>query len=414
MSPQLHTELGPGQLAEMLDGMPERVVRYTVADHVIQYCNPSWAAGHHSTPAEIRGRRLEDLLSVDEQAGLASQLSRLDSEHVHLVDPEPRRAPDAPDRWLSWSDQLLANGHEVLTIGRDVTERHLAELQLAESEARFRSLADGSPDVVFQFSMTPAPHLAYLSPSVERLLGYSSDELEADFGLFLDVIDDEGRAFVASGMSGQPIPARYDLRFTRPDGRVVIGEIQTTLLPDGLQGVGRDVTEVRTLQAELAALALRDPLTGLANRRLLDELLASALQRTQRTGTDLSIVYIDLDAFKAVNDTHGHEAGDTVLREVVQRILSTVRAADVVSRVGGDEFVIMHDAADIGDDGLVARIERSLAAPVALADGTLVRCTASIGEADTSVAGWDPVELVAAADAAMYRVKRTRRSGSSG
>ena len=404
MSPERHSN----QIAEMLDGMPERVVRYSVADHVIRYCNPSWAAGHRSTPEALLGRCLDDLLVADEQVGLADQLSRLGPDQRHLVDPTPRRAPDAPHRWLSWTDQLLGDGEEVLTVGRDVTERHLAEIQLAESEARFRSLAEQSADVVFRFSMSPVPHFSYLSPSVERLIGYRAADLEADFTLFLGAIDEEGRALVARALDGHPLSERYDLRFSHPDGRLVIGEIQITVLSDGVQGIGRDVTEVRALQAELVALALRDPLTGLANRRLLDELLTGAIHRTRRTGADLSVAYVDLDGFKAVNDTHGHDAGDAVLREVVRRMLATVRMADVVSRVGGDEFDIVHDAADIGDGGLIARINDALTEPIELACGSVVRCAASIGEADTRTVGWDPAALIAAADAAMYQVKRSR------
>ncbi len=409
MAPDLHAE----QLAEMLAGMPERVVRYRVRDHVIRYCNPAWAAGHGATPAELRGRCLDELLSADERAGLATQLARLGPDRRHLVDPTPRRAPEAPDRWLSWTDQILGDGHEVLTIGRDVTERHLAELQLADSEARYRSLAEQSADVIFRFSMTPVPHFSYLSPSVERVIGYRAADLEADLALFMDVLDDAGRAFVSQAINGQPVPDRYDLRFTHPSGRVVIGEMQITIVDDGIQGIGRDVTEVRALQAELLALALRDPLTGLANRRLLDELLAGAIHRSRRSGDDLSVAYIDLDRFKHINDTYGHEAGDAVLCEVVRRVLSTVRAADVVSRVGGDEFVIVHDAADNGDDGLIARITDALSEPIEVGSGVRVRCTASIGEADTRTVGWDPAALVAAADAAMYRIKRGRRAAAS-
>ena len=126
----------------------------------------------------------------------------------------------------------------------------------------------------------------------------------------------------------------------------MIGETQTTVVRDAVQGVTRDVTELRRLQDRLAALALRDPLTGLANRRLLDELLDAELARTQRNDVPLAVAYIDLDGLKQVNDTYGHDAGDAVLCEAARRLVSIVRGADVVARLGGDEFVVVYEPRD--------------------------------------------------------------------
>ena len=204
------------------------------------------------------------------------------------------------------------------------------------------------------------------------------------------------------------MPERYDMRFRCADGSIAIGEAQTTTVPGGLQGVTRDVTELRNLQANLADLALRDPLTGLANRRLLDELLESGLARTQRSGTPLAVAFLDLDGFKAVNDVYGHDAGDIVLCETARRLLSVVRGADVVARLGGDEFVIVYEPSDPNADHLIRRIERALSAPVDISGAVSVTCPASIGQADTRAVGRDAGALLAAADADMYDVKRAR------
>jgi diguanylate cyclase (GGDEF)-like protein len=186
--------------------------------------------------------------------------------------------------------------------------------------------------------------------------------------------------------------------------------MQTTLIRNGLQGVGRDVTELRALQEKLTALALRDPLTGLANRRLFNELLDADLARTRRSAQVLAVAFLDLDGFKHVNDTYGHDAGDTVLCETARRLLSMVRGADSVARIGGDEFVIVWEPSEIASDRLIWRLRTALSAPIDL-DGTVsVRCPASIGRADTNEVGYDAAALLAAADADMYRVKRAQRA----
>ena len=162
------------------------------------------------------------------------------------------------------------------------------------------------------------------------------------------------------------------------------------------------------------ALALRDPLTGLANRLLLDELLEAALVRSERNKVPVAVMFLDLDGFKSVNDAHGHDAGDLVLRETARRLLSILRATDVVARLGGDEFVIVCELNECSPGDLIARVDRSLAEPFVIAENVEVSCPASIGHADTRAVGHDPAALLNAADAAMYAAKRARNRSSAG
>jgi diguanylate cyclase (GGDEF)-like protein/PAS domain S-box-containing protein len=395
-------------VAGMLDALPERVIRYRLDDLTVVYCNASWAAGHNVTPADVIGHSIEEFLSAGERVGLKTQLGRIGPDRPLLADEAARPAPRAPGQWVEWVDQYLPgeDGAQVLAIGRDVTGRHIAELNLADSEARFRDLADKSADVVWRFVIDPYPHFDYVSPSVERILGYPPSFFVEDATRFLDVLDDEGRRLIGRALAGERIPDRCDFRFRRSDGSIVIGEMHNTVIRGGVQGVGRDVTELRHLQQELATLALHDPLTGLANRRLFNELLVAAMARTLRDNVPLAIAFIDLNDFKIVNDTYGHDAGDIVLCETARRLMSIVRASDVVARIGGDEFVVAYES-NPGD--VVARIEAALSEPIHIDALTTVRCPASVGSADTSNAGRDPVALLAAADAAMYDVKRARR-----
>jgi diguanylate cyclase (GGDEF)-like protein/PAS domain S-box-containing protein len=190
--------------------------------------------------------------------------------------------------------------------------------------------------------------------------------------------------------------------------------------PDGphVLAVGRDVTERRDAELRLSAseeryreLALRDALTGLANRRLLDELLTIALARTSRSGTSLVVSYLDLDGFKAINDEHGHAVGDAVLEEVGRRLRAAVRDADVIARVGGDEFVVVQECPPDQTERAAARLDHLMSEAITL-EGATIRCGVSVGSVVAEHERAADV-LVAAADAAMYLVKRRRR-GSDG
>jgi diguanylate cyclase (GGDEF)-like protein/PAS domain S-box-containing protein len=400
----------------MLDFLPERVIRFRLRDLTILFCNAAWAAGHGLTPPEVVGLTMDDLLSPAGRADLELQLVRLGPDNPIVVDNQARPAPNVVGQWIEWVDQYLpgageadgADDAEVLAVGRDVTGRRIAELSLAESEARFRDLADKSVDVVWRFFLRPYPHFDYLSPSIERLLGYPRQVFLDDFARFLDILDHEGTELIRRALDGGLMPLRFDLRYRRSDGATVILETQTSDISGGMQGVSRDVTELRSLQESLADLALRDPLTGLANRHLLHELLEAALLRTQRRGLPLAVVFVDLDGLKVVNDTYGHDAGDAVVCETARRLLSVAWTADVVARFGGDEFVIVYEPVDTRPDYFISRIHQAVCAPIALSEEMSVSCTASVGHADTRSVGRDAARLLAAADAAMYEAKRAR------
>lgn len=170
--------------------------------------------------------------------------------------------------------------------------------------------------------------------------------------------------------------------------------------------LGRDLNRafLRRVDSGLARFALHDALTGLPNRRLLLDRLEHALAVHTRGG-DVAVLFIDIDSFKAVNDTLGHEGGDVVLRQVAERFLSVSRAADTVARLGGDEFVVLCEEADAPTSrGVAERMLASLAAPLTV-DGRHVPVTVSIGVA-MARPGDTAASVIQRADAAMYRAKR--------
>jgi diguanylate cyclase (GGDEF)-like protein/PAS domain S-box-containing protein len=172
-----------------------------------------------------------------------------------------------------------------------------------------------------------------------------------------------------------------------------------------------DISLLKTTQQQLEQLASFDTLTGLPNRRLLQDRLGQALLRAARNTTSMALMFIDLDGFKEVNDSLGHDIGDLLLREVALRLQGCVRATDTIGRFGGDEFAIVLEEASLPHQ-LVAvgeRIVAALAAPFCL-DGHVVSTSASIGIALYPPDGTDPVTLLKNADVAMYKAKRAGRN----
>ncbi len=177
-------------------------------------------------------------------------------------------------------------------------------------------------------------------------------------------------------------------------------------------GVKEDITELKRLQDQLTRLAHYDALTDLPNRALFMDRLAQALARAHRRETAFALLYMDLDGFKAVNDTCGHAAGDALLAAVARRLQEAVRASDTVARMGGDEFTVLLEDIHGPEDALrvAEQIRAALAAPFPHGDAEC-RVGISIGIACHPADGTDSDALLRAADGALYQVKRAGRGG---
>jgi diguanylate cyclase (GGDEF)-like protein/PAS domain S-box-containing protein len=175
----------------------------------------------------------------------------------------------------------------------------------------------------------------------------------------------------------------------------------------GLLGITREINELKRAEITLEHLATHDTLTGLPNRYLMFDRLNQLLVRAERYETGFAVLFIDLDGFKRINDSRGHDVGDLVLRGVADRLSQSVRAADTVARIGGDEFVILVEALRAGHDAtaLGQKIQASLGKPFSLPGGDAT-VTVSVGIGLYPEDGRDAEELLKAADVAMYRAKR--------
>jgi diguanylate cyclase (GGDEF)-like protein len=212
----------------------------------------------------------------------------------------------------------------------------------------------------------------------------------------------EGAGLLTDGATEQ--------RLAHPLGREVWAVASAVDLPEAGHGSRLvsfdDATSRRNTEKILLHAALHDSLTDLPNRRLLSDRIETALNRAERTSRTVAVLFLDLDAFKTINDSFGHDAGDTMLVAVARNIISVLRTCDTVARIGGDEFVVLcEDVSSEGDISLlVGRLLEAIRRPVRL-DGQLASVSASIGVAVPGVLNETGDQLVRMADLAMYRAK---------
>lgn len=298
---------------------------------------------------------------------------------------------------------------------RDVTERYrfrhevLAYARHADMVERLAGVGSWEWDL--------ATDTVTWSTEVHRILGVP-EEAPLTYRSFLEHVHHEDRERVERHIAAaveEGLSYAIEGRMVRDDGTVrwvsAQGERVTTARgTTGLRGTLRDITDRKTAELELAALATSDPLTGLANRtRLVDE-LDRALHGHERTGVPVALLVLDLDAFKPVNDTLGHPAGDEVLVALARRFANCLRSDSTLARIGGDEFAVVLLGADHDSAAAIARrLVDAAAKPVVTGAGQEVRVGASVGVTVATTAERGAGELRREADHALYAAKRHGR-----
>ena len=328
---------------------------------------------------------------------------------------------------------------------REVSKHKEALQLLGESEQHFRLLAENMHDVIWVMELDSG-RFSYVSPSVERLRGYTVAEVMAhDVSAALTpesaVKVRNQIAETIARVQGGDLSARNavtEVQQPHRDGHIIDTEVVTNLLLDDsgkplrIIGVTRDITErkhaeaaehaaslklqqqfaeITELQIRLQEQAIRDPLTGLYNRRYLDETLPRELSRAKREGYPLSLIMVDLDHFKQVNDTYGHPAGDTVLRALAEILRHGAREGDVPCRYGGEEFIVALPRMPLAMALERADHWRAAIADLCIRHGELeVRVTLSAGIATFPEHGGDFDTLLKCADLALYAAKHQGRN----
>ena len=297
----------------------------------------------------------------------------------------------------------------------DATERHAAKAELQASEARYRLLAEHTSDVVIQAELDSTR--LYVSPASERVLGYLPDELVGTSAHFLLHPDDVSAfdALLAALKDETRQHATTRQRYRRKNGAFIWAETSFSVLyddqtrtPKGYIASIRDISERHEAETKSLYAACHDPLTGLHNRLILQEHLENAFARSRSRGESFALHLLDLNRFKAVNDSFGHPFGDRLLQDLAIRLRAAVHEDDLVARMGGDEFAILqHSVCDVCDaERLANRIVATVNEPLDLG-GDVVNVGVSIGIALGPRDG-DKIEMLTAnADLALYKAKQT-------
>jgi len=362
---------------------------------------------------EMVGRTLQPLYSPDRSLEEQDNLHRVLQEGMVLQFETERFCRNGVRKELSVSASpirdVAGSVVGISEIARDVTEKNHSARALHDKEARFRAAIETTPDGFWAVDCTGRiidSNLAY-----SHLSGYSREELLEMRVTDLEAQEDSAataRHIEEIMRSGS---ATFETMHRRKDGSIWPAEVITTFSPTlGGQFFAfiKDLTERKRAEAMTWRQANFDHLTNLPNRALLFDRLGQECVLARRNQTKVALLFADLDGFKTVNDNHGHQAGDQVLKEVARRWLGTVRESDTVARLGGDEFAIVmsgvQDAADVA--ALAEKLLAALVEPISILGGTTCRVGASFGIAifPGDATGID--DLISRADTAMYESKR--------
>ena len=304
---------------------------------------------------------------------------------------------------------------EFVVNSRDITERVRTEERLRQAESRYRTLVERMPAVTYLQEIGGPESALYMSPQIESLTGYSAEECkDSDLRWRMVHPDDRERLQAEDERSlepGEVVTTEY--RVIHRDGRIVWVRNESVVVEEEAsgsrywQGFMVDITKRKALENELEHRAFHDPLTGLPNRALFLDRLELALARTRQCDDVVAVLFLDLDNFKVINDSLGHEVGDQLLFAVSQRLERCLRSTDIVARMGGDEFTVLLEGVSSagGAEATAERIISELWAPFTIG-GKRIFVTASIGIVlSDAVGGGSGGDLLRAADVALYRAK---------
>jgi diguanylate cyclase (GGDEF)-like protein/PAS domain S-box-containing protein len=308
---------------------------------------------------------------------------------------------------------------DILTTLAQLIGTAIARERYVDELAKANTIVQNSPTILYRLRGDPLFPMIYISQNI-ALLGHDRAEMLESPTLYQSYVHPEDQAKVQSTMVGllrsSALPATIEYRLLTKGGESRWMENRYTPVRDAvgrlveIEGVMIDITERKLSEDRIALLARTDVLTGLANRVTFNDRLRHAFAAAQRGANSFAVLYLDLDRFKEVNDTHGHPVGDKLLQAVALRLKEATRETDLVARLGGDEFAILQsDVVELELGGaLAAKVITTLSAPFSI-DGQRLRIGASVGISVYAPEAITPDSLLVQADQALYRAKEDGR-----
>lgn len=407
------------------------VFMITDEKYKVKYVNPAIHEVLGYTQSEIEAERVQPLVHPDDLEEHQNKLRYLRSSSSRRIFSRHRmQHKHGHWVWLETSGYNLLHDQAIngmVFSTEDITLRKSAELKLEQEHALLRAVLDLNPSMIYAKDTEGRFTISNLS--FQQRFGYSSEEelrgktsyeaflAQAQDGNDKDIYEMANLLHLQDMQvmqSGEPLEdldlqglweqdARRWYRMNKYPLRDATGAVS------GLLGITRDVTDRKEYELRLEHQALHDPLTALPNRRYLLRTIASYIDDAQTKPARLVTLFCDLDFFKSVNDTHGHDVGDKCLLEITRRIVAELPKSDFISRFGGDEFVILANTTLPEANEKAAELLQALSFPVVVGD-VVVKIQASIGIALLTAEHKTPSELIRDADAAMYQAKERGRN----
>ena len=302
-----------------------------------------------------------------------------------------------------------------MEILKDISELKQAEAALRRAEETYRTIFENAVEGIFQ--TMPEGGFIKANPAMAKLLHYASPEeliwKVKNLGAQL-YAESKQRDKLMRLLRKKGSVADHEIEVLRKDGKKIWISVSVRAFADEkgrierMDGLAQDITERKLSEMELQRKATLDELTGLPNRFLFQQTFEKMFAQAKRSGEMLAVLFIDLDSFKPVNDTHGHHIGDALLKNVAERLKDRLRRADIAARLGGDEFSVLlwNVSGPETVENIARRIISSLSKPFDLGDGLVVQIGASIGGSIYPTNASTPEALLKKADEAMYVVKQ--------
>ncbi|WP_340680549.1 EAL domain-containing protein [Paraglaciecola sp.] len=316
-------------------------------------------------------------------------------------------------QWLKL--QVVKAGNGVAMTIRDITLREISQQKLLESEAKFRRLVDGLLGH-FIYSINAQGEVTFISHSVEDILGYAASDFQQNLKKYTTKLPPNMthiRQMQLQGLRTEPYVVSYqsaaqqEVNIEYSDSPVL--DKQGKLI--AIEGIGRDVTADLKLKEKIYYQANHDQLTGLLNRYAFDRKLQETLASLQLEQSEATLCYIDMDQFKLVNDTCGHQAGDQLLHNIANILAQTLKTSDIIARVGGDEFCMILTHTNLESAQIkVQQLLDNVASFRFFWDEKVFHVGASVGLVQMNSQYADAVNLIKAADNACYTAKNNGRN----